>query len=156
MIDKTERQRIIRSLISRENVQSQEELQAKVGDLGIRATQATLSRDLRELGIVKRHVPGKGYSYVLPNDDPGRTAASSMAGGVDSIEFLGTFCVIRTRPGYANFLASMIDSANLREVAGTIAGDDTLLLIARPLYKNTQVLDSLGAVIPGIEEKIIA
>jgi arginine repressor len=97
MIDKTERQRIIRSLISRENVQSQEELQAKVGELGIKATQATLSRDLRELGIVKRHVPGKGYSYVVANDDPGRVAATSGAGGIDSIEFLGTFCVIRTR-----------------------------------------------------------
>lgn len=156
MIDKTERQRIIRSLISRENVQSQEELQAKVGELGIKATQATLSRDLRELGIVKRHVSGKGYSYVVANDDPGRMAATSGAGGIDSIEFLGTFCVIRTRPGYANFIASLIDAASLREVAGTIAGDDTLLLISRPLYKNTQVLDSLGAVIPGIEEKIIA
>lgn len=156
MVDKVERQRIIRNLIARQSIQSQEELQAKVGELGVRATQATLSRDLRELGIVKRHVPGKGYSYVVANDDPGRVVAASGANGIDSIEFLGSFGIVRTRPGYANFIASLIDAASLREVAGTIAGDDTLLLIIRPVYRNTQVLDSLGTVIPGIEEKIIA
>ena len=156
MIDKAERQRIIRSLISTEDVQSQEVLQAKVRELGIKATQATLSRDLRDLGIVKRHVPGKGYSYVFTNNDPGRMAVASGAGGIDTVEFLGTSCVIRTRPGYANFIASMIDSARLREVAGTIAGDDTILLVLRPLYENARVLESLEAVIPGIKEKMIS
>ena len=156
MLDKTERQRIVRNLISKESIQSQEELQAKVAELGVKATQATLSRDLRELGVVKKHVPGKGYAYVPAEDDSSRKGDSAVAKGIASIEFSGLFCVIKTRPGYANFVAALIDAGNLNEIAGTIAGDDTVMMVVRQGYRNSRVLDSLESVIPGIEEKLLA
>ena len=156
MLDKTERQRIVLNLISRESIQSQEELQAKVAELGVMATQATLSRDLRELGVVKKHVPGKGYAYVAVSDGSDSPGEPSVAKGVTSIEFSASFCVIKTRPGYASFVAALIDAGNLREIAGTLAGDDTIMMVVRQGFQNYRVLESLGSVIPGIEEKLLA
>ncbi len=152
-MDKKSRQRIIRDVISKEAIQSQEELQARVASFGVAATQATLSRDLKELGVTKQHLPGTGYKYVLNKSvNNGGTGGVS---GVVSIEFLGTQAVIRTIPGYAGAVASQIDAAALREVAGTIAGDDTVLLMLRPSYKKAGVLHSLASVIPDIEVKVL-
>lgn len=120
-------------------IRSQTELLATLASSGISVTQATLSRDLEELGAVKlRGVDGGAPIYLIPEDGGPRP----MAGGTSRLARLlgellvshdgaGNLAVLRTPPGAAQFLASAIDRAGLDEVIGTIAGDDTILVVAR-------------------------
>lgn len=151
-MDKKERQNIIRSVILKEAIQSQEELQAKIASFGVAVTQATLSRDLKELGVIKQHSAGSGYRYVL--NEQARNA-SPAASGVRSIEFTASLAVIKTNPGFAGAIASQIDAAPFKEVAGSIAGDDTIILALRTPFKQAQVLRSLSSIISDIEYKIL-
>ncbi len=129
----------ITGLISERAIRSQSELAALLAGEGIETTQATLSRDLEELGAVKlRGVDGGTGSYVIPEDGHPRP----MAGGTERLARLlgelllsydssGNIAVLRTPPGAAQFLASAIDRAAPEGIIGTIAGDDTILLVAR-------------------------
>ncbi len=120
-------------------VHSQGELCGLLADSGFEVTQATLSRDLEELGAIKvRGVDGGPATYVIPEDGTPRP----MEGGTDRLARLlgelllshnasGNLAVLRTPPGAAQFLASAIDRASLTDVIGTIAGDDTILVVAR-------------------------
>ena len=126
-------------MIAEQPIRSQSELAALLAAEGIETTQATLSRDLEELGAVKlRGVDGGAGSYVIPEDGHPRP----MAGGTGRLARLlsdlllsydasGTIAVLRTPPGAAQFLASALDRASLDGVIGTIAGDDTVLVVAR-------------------------
>ena len=124
-------------------VRSQAELAALLHDAGVHVTQATLSRDLDELGAVKLRTPDGGLPvYVLPEDGSPLTArgaadapphrlARLMSEFLTSAEASGNLAVLRTPPGAAQFLASALDRAGLPDVLGTIAGDDTILVVAR-------------------------
>ena len=134
--------RIVTILNSR-RVGSQAELAAALDDEGFEVTQATLSRDLEELGAVKLRTPDGGLpSYVVPEDGApltSRTAKDAppqrLARLIDellvSAEASANLVVLRTPPGAAHFLASAVDRAGLPDVLGTIAGDDTILVVAR-------------------------
>jgi transcriptional regulator of arginine metabolism len=130
---KSWRQAQILDVIDREAVTSQESLRDRLQILGIAATQATISRDLKQLGLVKRAGDG---AYVRPGATPTspaileslRRAVASLARGFERIDPL---IVLRTDRGQAQGLAEWIDRAQLKEVAGTIAGDDTILLVCR-------------------------
>ncbi len=129
----------ITDAIRRSNIHSQGELSALLADGGIEVTQATLSRDLDELGAIKvRGVDGGSTVYLIPEDGSPRP----MEGGTDRLSRLlselllsynasANLAVLRTPPGAAQFLASAIDRASLADVVGTIAGDDTILVVAR-------------------------
>ena len=129
----------ITELIRDGAVRSQTELAALLQADGLSTTQATLSRDLEELGAMKlRGVDGGAPVYVIPEDGSPRP----MAGGTSRLARLfgelllshdasGNLVVLRTPPGAAQFLASAIDRAALVDVIGTIAGDDTILVVAR-------------------------
>nr|WP_081514780.1 arginine repressor [Nocardia donostiensis] len=135
------RQSRIIALLSAHAVRSQTELAALLAAEGIETTQATLSRDLDELGAVKlRAADGGAGVYVVPED--GGPAVRGVTGGTDRLSKLlgdllvstdasGNIAVLRTPPGAAHFLASALDRAALPEVVGTIAGDDTIAVIAR-------------------------
>lgn len=130
-------------LVGRRQVRSQSELAALLAEDGIVVTQATLSRDLDELGAVKVRAPDGGPpAYVVPEDGapfPVRVARETspprlsrlLAELMVSAESSGNLAVLRTPPGAAHFLASALDRAGLAEVIGTIAGDDTLLVVSR-------------------------
>lgn len=130
---KSWRQAQILDVIDREPVVSQEILRQRLRDRGIDATQATISRDLKEIGLVKRAGDG---AYVRPGVDLStpaaaehlRRAVGSLLRGYERIDPL---LVLRTDRGQAQGLAEWIDRAQLAEVAGTIAGDDTILLVCR-------------------------
>jgi transcriptional regulator of arginine metabolism len=134
------RQARIVALLSTQSVHSQTELATLLGDEGIDVTQATLSRDLEELGAVKlRGADGGVGVYVVPEDG---SPVRGVAGGTERVTRLlgdllvstdasGNLAVLRTPPGAAHYLASAIDRAALPYVVGTIAGDDTVLLVAR-------------------------
>ena len=154
MYDKNSRQATIKELVKAGMVHSQEELQELLNERGFAATQATLSRDMKALGIVKMHDAEFGYSYRMPYDsENGKSPAlkSLSSEGILSIEFSSSFAVIRTRPGYANMVGAIIDASHPETVMGTIAGDDTVLVILRETFSRIEVISSLSAVLPGIE-----
>ena len=130
---KTWRQSQILELVDREPVSSQQDLRQKLLEKGITATQATVSRDLKELGLVKRAGDG---AYVRPGTEQGSPALNervrrAVAALVRSIERVDPMVVVRTDRGQAQGLAEWIDRAHLNEVAGSVAGDDTILLVCR-------------------------
>lgn len=127
------RQTQILEVVDHEAVASQEELRQHLAKRGIEATQATISRDLKELGLVKRAGDG---AYVRPGVErsspaTGEQLRRAVAAQVRHVERVGNQLVVRTDPGQAQGVAILIDRAQLAEVAGTIAGDDTILIIGR-------------------------
>jgi len=130
---KSWRQSQILEVVDRQPIASQEALRQELQGRGIDATQATISRDLKELGLVKRAGDG---AYVRPGAERGspavseqlRRAVASLLRGMERVDAL---LVVRTDRGQAQGLAEWIDRAHLDEVAGTIGGDDTILLVCR-------------------------
>lgn len=145
------------AVVSRQPVRSQSELAALLAAEGVTVTQATLSRDLEELGAVKLRGPDGGApAYVIPEDGtpppvralggPGPTLlARRLAELLTSAEASGNLVVLRTPPGAAHFLASSLDRAGLPEVVGSVAGDDTVLVIAREAAGGAALVDTLTA-----------
>ena len=115
---KAERQSAILDLVNRGPVHTQQEIAAALAKRGMRATQATVSRDIQELGLVRS---GGGY----------RSAAVLGRELILSIELIEPIAVIRTPPGTANLVARRIDEASLPGIAGTVAGDDTIFALMR-------------------------
>jgi len=143
MVMKARRKAVIVELVEREAITSQEQLREKLRDRGIEATQATLSRDIRELGLVKRAVDG-AYRRAGPDGSGGggeatlRRAVEEYLRTQETIEQL---LVLRTDPGQAQSLAVAIDRARLAEIAGTIGGDDTILVICRSASDATAIAE---------------
>ena len=125
---KKERLSVIKELVSTRQVGSQEELLRLLEERGFTVTQATLSRDIRRLQIVKRPNQSGGYIYAADHAPIVQPTAAPITG---TIEFSGQLAVVKTRPGYAAAIASEIDRSAHEVVLGTIAGDDTVLVIPR-------------------------
>jgi transcriptional regulator of arginine metabolism len=126
------RQKAIADLIRAEPLGSQEEVTARLGALGFPVTQATVSRDLDQMGAVKVK-RGGALAYALPEQLAGNDWAAArlqriLAEWVISIEAAGNLLVIKTPPGSAHLVGLALDQAKLEEVAGTISGDDTLFV----------------------------
>jgi len=115
---KTQRHNAILEVVNRGSVHTQQEIARALARRGVRATQATISRDIQELGLVRA---GTGY----------RSSAALVSELVLSIELVEPMAVIRTPPGTANLVARRIDEAALAGVAGTVAGDDTIIAVLR-------------------------
>lgn len=158
MKDKIERKRAIMRIISKRKVSSQDELLSLLRGEGIEATQATLSRDLKSMKVVKMHSPTEGYFYSVPEDlrhvVPDTDAKHTMA-GILSLAMSGQLCVFKTRPGYANMLGAIIDGNNPEGVMGTVAGDDALLVVLREGTNHRDVLASMELFLPGLSAKVI-
>jgi transcriptional regulator of arginine metabolism len=131
---KSKRQQVILSLVARERLSSQEEIRARLGRLGLAATQSTISRDIEELGLARVH-DRDGVRYVTQGEGESRFPTSplhhSLGEFVLSFVTANQLLVIHTPPGAANALAEAIDRFDLHDVAGTIAGDDTILVVPR-------------------------
>ena len=144
---KAARQGLIRQIVSRRQVRSQAELQEMLAEHGVAAAQATVSRDLVELRATKVRRGLREPVYVIPPpgasdqegygqlDGPSGRASHALARWCERLLTSASYSmghlVLRTPPGAAQYLASVIDHAGLHEVLGTIAGDDTVLLVAR-------------------------
>ncbi|MDR2040798.1 MAG: ArgR family transcriptional regulator [Tannerella sp.] len=133
MNTKEERLQAIRDIIGAETIRSQDDLLRALAGRGFGVTQATLSRDIKQLKMIREYDADGQYVYTLPADEAPL-----------KIEFSGNLAVIKTRPGYAMGIASEIDRSALREIAGTIAGDDTILVIPREGYSREQVTAALN------------
>jgi transcriptional regulator of arginine metabolism len=135
-MQKPKRLLVIEKVISGSYISSQEELLKKLRSKGIDCTQATLSRDLRQLGVGRIADGSGGYRYMLPESDA------------------RDLLVIRTMPGNANNTALFIDGASRYEIAGTIAGDDTILVIPRAGVTVQQVHTCLEMILPGVHDRV--
>ena len=158
MKSKNNRLDAIKMIISSKEIGSQEELLQELTKEGFRLTQATLSRDLKQLKVVKAASMNGNYVYVLPNNtryrrmtEPQSAVEMLRADGIRGIEFSGNLAVIRTRPGYASSVAYDIDTHNFEEILGTIAGDDTILLVLREGCTRTSVINALSLIVPNVK-----
>lgn len=152
---KKNRHKAIKEIILANEVVSQDMLLNLLIDKGFDVTQATLSRDIKELRLVKAPTMAGAYAYQFPDTIKSIEDASAMplsTFGFISIEFSGSLAVIKTRPGYAMAIAGEIDSKARKTILGTVAGDDTILLIPREGIDRKEVTDSLAVFIPSLNE----
>jgi transcriptional regulator of arginine metabolism len=159
MKTKKERILVIKRLITSKKLSNQEELLEALRAAGYELTQATLSRDLKEIRVGKMPDPEKGNIYVLHQQltaaERKPTAPKMPAESVLSFAFSNNLCILRTLPGFAPSVAIYIDYSNLLEIIGTIAGDDTILVISGENFNRREILNALDGIFPGIEEKVL-
>jgi transcriptional regulator of arginine metabolism len=155
---KTNRLEALRLIISSQQLGSQEELLNALQKEGFKLTQATLSRDLKQLKVAKAATMGGNYVYVLPNDamykrvsTPQSIREMMQVPGFVSIQFSKNIGVIKTRPGYASSIAWNIDNSNIPEILGTIAGDDTIFIVLEEGVTHEEIMDKLGKVVPNLQ-----
>jgi transcriptional regulator of arginine metabolism len=154
---KTARQQYIVEVLSRSAVRSQSELVERLAEAGIAVTQATLSRDLDDLGAVRVRNAAGVLVYALPGEGGDRTARAAPDAPAVADSRLARVCgellvsavgsanlvVLRTPPGAAQFFASALDHAEIADILGTIAGDDTVLVVARDPAGGDAIADQL-------------
>ena len=149
---RTRRLLAIRKIIEGGAISIQAELLKKLGQGGFELTQATLSRDLKFLQAGKRPDKEMGYVYTLPGNAAGANTPEPEGifplNGFVSIDFAWNMALIKTQPGYANSIASAIDALDAFEILGTIAGDDTILLIPREGITREDIINVLAVLLP--------
>jgi transcriptional regulator of arginine metabolism len=141
-MNKVQRQFIIKEIIQDHSIANQEELVAVLKKRGIIVTQATLSRDFAELGIVRIHVKGK-IRYAVSNQLEESSITPLVTHEVVDIESNESLIVVRTLPGRAGGVASFIDSGRNKMILGTLAGDDTVLVTPASVKKIPAVVKQL-------------
>lgn len=158
MRPKNDRLETLRMLLSSKELCSQTDVLSELKREGFDVTQATLSRDMKQLKVAKAAMPNGKYIYVLPTETmykrvqkPMTAREMLLTSGFMSIQFAGNMGVIRTRPGYASSIAYNIDNSRIPEILGTIAGDDTIFMVIAEGISQEEVLDRLAYVIPDIK-----
>ncbi len=154
---KAARQARVAEILAARQVQSQTELARLLAEQGVAVTQATLSRDLEELGAVKVRRAGGGLAYAIPDGAPVHAVEDAALGRLArlleellvSAEGAANLAVLRTPPGGAHFLASALDRAALPDVMGTVAGDDTVLVVSRDPAGGGELADHLRRLADG-------
>ena len=151
---KNNRQNLILEIISQENIETQEQLLARLQERGISSTQATISRDIKELRIVKELTSFGTYRYTtaareVPHTFSGRLN-TIFRECVTSFDYANNMIVIRTLPGLASAAGSAIDSMNMSLVVGSLAGDDTVMLVMAEDVTKSALIKVLRTIIPNI------
>jgi len=147
----------LKMLISSKEYCSQDDILKSLRQEGFDITQATLSRDMKQLKIAKAASMNGKYVFVLPNETMYRRIANPPSAhemlrtpGFISINFSGNLAILRTRPGYASALAYNIDNSNTLGILGTIAGDDTIFIAIDTEVERRTIIRELNNIIPGI------
>jgi transcriptional regulator of arginine metabolism len=156
-MQKTKRLLYIEKIIRETKISAQADLLQKLKEKGMSCTQATLSRNLRQLGVCRIPDGSGGYRYSLSEAGKANTDLSAKFSVLpvirEIIEAKGMF-IIKTLPGAASSAALFIDNAGRYEIAGTIAGDDTILLIPRDGITSNQLHACLEVILPGLHNQI--
>lgn len=140
---KLQRHFAIMDIIAKRRVTTQEELCEALKESGFKITQATVSRDIKELQLIK--IPDQeGYRYSMPDNTAYKNTIDRMKrvfkDSVINIDCSENLVVIKTLPGTANSVASMIDASDWKQIIGTVAGDDTILVVVKPLKEAEKVM----------------
>ena len=142
-ISKAQRRQLILKIISEKPIQTQQELAEELEKKGVVVTQATISRDIRELGLVKEPLPTGGNRYRAPDREelgPRKRIFADLVTEIDNSENL---VIVKTLPSGAQSVASIIDSLSHQHILATLAGDDTVLAVVRPKEKAAAVAAEL-------------
>jgi transcriptional regulator of arginine metabolism len=154
---KTQRLIAIKKIIQQHKIASQEELLEKLKKKGFDYTQATLSRDLKTLRIIKHPDEDGNYIYalrdIMGSEKRPKVKASVALNGFISIAFSNNLGVIKTLSSHAAVIASIIDSASIYEIVGTVAGDDTIIIVPREGVKKADLANALKVNFPELKDK---
>ena len=146
---KTKRQQMILELIEKFSIDTQEELISRLASAGYSATQATISRDIRELKLVKAMTPSGTYKYI--QSSRGESAkprfSSAFADSITHVDFAGNIVVIKTYPGMAQPVASCIDALGDSDLLGCVGGDDTIIVVVRDAATAPLICDKIRQVL---------
>ena len=155
---KNSRMEALKMLISSMELGSQEEVLQALEKEGFKLTQATLSRDLKQLKVAKAATMSGNYVYVLPNESMYKRVSTHPSvremmqiPGFISITFSGNMGVIKTRPGYASAIAWNIDRSDIPEILGTIAGDDNIFIVIKEGVSHREITEALKDVVPNLK-----
>ncbi len=156
MKERNQRLKAIKKIIRSNRITSQDMLLQCLLKDDYSVTQATLSRDLKLLKVGKVSEGVDGYYYSLPSEEERRESERSyiqdFQRGYVSLDFSGNLGVVRTLAGHAGSVALALDCMNIEDILGTVAGDDTVLLVLREGISSTQILHQLEQKIPDLEE----
>ena len=147
---KAERQRLIKQLIMQQEIETQDELITRLEELGVRATQATVSRDIKELKLQKVVTSDGKYKYISASKSPQSLTGSFnslFSGSVTSVDCAGNMIVLKTVSGMAQGVCAAMDAVEIEGVVGTIAGDDTIFVVARSESSAASVVSYLKKLI---------
>lgn len=142
---KYRRQGQILKIIHEQNIQTHEQLIKELNKKGFNVTQATVSRDIKELGLIKIPMPGGGSVYSTPKDIPEELdrRINMITDTVRSVEYAMNNVVVKTYPGMASAVAASVDVSMRGDFLGSIAGDDTLLIITSTEEKAAEITEKL-------------
>lgn len=147
MVVKARRQALILSIIKERPIATQEELGEALRAEGIEVTQATLSRDIKELGLTKIPMPDGRYRYALPHERPLadvlRRAERLFEDAVVGVDYTENLVIVKTLSGAANGVADVLDDLEWPEVVGILAGDDTILIVVRRREQTKEIVERL-------------
>ena len=158
MGNRNERLMEIRRLIGNRSISSQDELIKILEKQGYEMTQATLSRDLKYLKVAKMPDDQAGYVYILPDKEQvveETELSGQRLNGLISLDFAQGMAILKTLPGHASSIAYILDNLDAYEIAGTIAGDDTILLIPRDGVSRSDLANLLKLRMPGLVQGYI-
>ncbi len=157
-LGKPQRQHRIARLLEEQVVSSQGQVVELLANEGVNATQATVSRDLEELGAVKVRIPGGSTAYAIPEHAKERPVPEDhlkrvMGDFVVEVQHSGNLVILRTPPGSAHVIGSALDRASLPDVIGTVAGDDTVLVVCSESAGGAAIADELSG-LAGIDPDV--
>ncbi|HXL03779.1 MAG TPA: arginine repressor [Bacillota bacterium] len=142
---KAKRHAKVLQIIREKSIETQKDLADCLQEEGFDVTQATVSRDIKELGITKVPTGSGGYRYFMPqervHEDSSRRMRRLFQDSVISIDYSENLIIIKTLTGNAHAVAATIDETHIPEIVGTIAGDDTILVIVKPKAAAISVMD---------------
>jgi len=147
---KSQRQSKIIELISAQDIETQEQLLAALEGAGFHSTQATISRDIKELRIVKELSPAGSYRYTVQQNDSANLFSrlnNIFRESVIKVDFAQNIVVVKTLPGLANGACSAVDSMDTAYIVGTIAGDDTALIVMRDVEYAKEFCEELRSIV---------
>jgi len=144
-MEKQNRHLAIKQIITTKPIRSQEELRKELGRAGWKVTQATLSRDLRDLGVARLAMP-EGMRYALHPESEDRRMAAFLAYEIEWVEANESLIVMRTLPGRAQGVAEVLDSLHLPDVLATLAGDNTIFIMPRSVTKIPPLVKRLKSI----------
>lgn len=147
---RTGRQLKLIELINHNEIETQEALAEALRNEGYLVTQATVSRDIKDLGLIKVMTPNKGYKYAQPTSAEQKNSGKMLnlfRESVVSIDFSGNLVVVKTVSGGANSAAMLIDKLNFPEIIGCVAGDDAILVVVKGDNKVADIVDKLKSLL---------
>jgi transcriptional regulator of arginine metabolism len=156
--EKNKRYSAIKEILQNYRVEDQDFLLKKLSEYGFTVTQATLSRDLKNLKIGKKPDSKGGYFYHLTESDEEEQVLEQfriLKGGLLSIAFSHNICVLKTKPGYANSIAALLDGIQIKGILGTVAGDDTIFALLEEGKTREDIKGEINQKFPFLKEKFI-